>query len=93
MNDEAVIIRVNSHRARAKMTQTLGYYPQALYSFRFSGSFYEVPVERLADLISIKSISRTRRKRDELLICWTEERPVLDLPADKTWADRENVRA
>lgn len=55
-----MIIRVKSHRARAKMVAALGRLPQGYYSFCFSGEFREVSDAEVYKLHGIKGLSRAR---------------------------------
>lgn len=67
-----MIIRTGSHRAREKVTRTLGRSPQSFWSMKYSGSYglCEVTEEEFEKIKDIKMVRKTRIKREELRECW-----------------------
>jgi hypothetical protein len=70
MDPAAVIVRVQSHRARHKMQAALGRLPQGYYSWDFPGEFREVTTAEWAKLQGVKGLSRARVDRSKLRECW-----------------------
>jgi hypothetical protein len=62
LKDGKALVRVNSHRARNKMQQTLGRLPQGYYNFHAEGEWREVTTEELQKLkdAKIKGITQSR---------------------------------
>lgn len=60
--EEAVLLRVNSHRARKKMERAIGGSPQACYSFSRSctGGFFRVSPSLADAALAITGITRAK---------------------------------
>lgn len=62
-------VRVHSHRAMDRVVRLLGFKPQEYFSFYRPGrSWLEVPTVRLAEVLAIKGITKSKW-RDDLRKC------------------------
>jgi hypothetical protein len=70
--------RVNSHRAGAKLQRLIGVpqYYVPMFTLERNGKrvahcyVCEIPDDKVGAALGIKGVSRTRFKRNELLMCW-----------------------
>jgi len=68
--NDTTLVRVGSHRARAKLEQLLGTKPTCYFSFYHAGYLVTVP-NALADAATkIKGIRRARVNLEEWHKCW-----------------------
>lgn len=51
-------LKFNSHRAREKAERFLGYRPKAYYNMAVDYHLYEVPEDKVEELLLIKGISK-----------------------------------
>jgi hypothetical protein len=65
---DAVLVRCNSHRARAKLLRLTGPL-QSYFSWDANGEWYYVPTELADAALSITGISKAR-PREDLHRCW-----------------------
>jgi hypothetical protein len=54
------IVRVNSHRAREKMERLLGFEPTEYFSFSHDYHWWEVPDDKLEEILKIKGIRKSK---------------------------------
>lgn len=55
-----MIIKVNSHRARQKVENILGYLPQGYFSFYKTGEWREIKDEEFELIKNIKGITKSK---------------------------------